>query len=199
MKKAFITTLFIIICLSCLSIGCTKNKPRPIDRAVKIINENYYTYEPNPLYLDSAKEINELFRNALINRDKLSADEKQSIYSKALSLFETNDESKPEDAVDEAREMIRGSMCLSTAAIVSQPEVALNYFESAKRSLTRNGIPDEFMEDSYSAILVLEVLYLYDHKMLTKTNKDIAINTVNKFSHLSKQAQAAFTEVIKEI
>jgi hypothetical protein len=198
MKKVFITTLSIIICLSCLSIGCTKNKPRPIDRAVKIINENYYAYEPNPLHLDSANEINELFKNALINRDKLSTDEKQRIYSKVIALCETIDESELEDAVDESREMMRGSLCMSTAAIVSQPEKALNYFESAKRSLTRNGITDEFMEDSYSAILVLEVLYLYEHKMLTTTNKDVAINTINKFAHLSKTSQAAFIEVVKE-
>jgi hypothetical protein len=198
MKKASITNLAIIICLFCLLIGCTKSKPRPIDRAIKIINENYYVYEPNPLYLDSANEINELFKNALINRDKLSADEKQRIYSKAVALCETADESALEDAVAESREMMRGSLCMSTAAIVSQPEKALNYFESARRSLTRNGIPDEFMEDSYSATFVLEVLYLYEHKMLTSANKDVAVSTINKFTHLSKTSQAAFIEVIKE-
>jgi hypothetical protein len=199
MKKTSDIAL-IALCLSCLLISCTKNKPRQADRAVQIITESYYVYEPNPIYLDEAKEINELFRYSLINRNKLNSNEQRNIFSKAAALYGENDEagSALEDAVDESRIMIRKSISMSIAAMVSEPKEALKYFERAKESLNEGGRTNEFMEDDYSAILVLEALYLSEHKLLNDKNKEAMINTISGFSHLSRKSKEDFIDVIKE-
>jgi hypothetical protein len=91
MKKTSDIAL-IALCLSCLLISCSKDKPRQADRAVQIITESYYIYEPNPIYLDEAKEINELFRYSLINRNTINSNEQKNIFSKATALYGENDE-----------------------------------------------------------------------------------------------------------
>jgi hypothetical protein len=181
-------------------MSCTKNKPQQADRAVQIITESYYVYEPNPIYLDEAKEINELFRYSLNNRNTLNSNEQKNIFSKATALYGENDEAEAalEDAVDENRIMIRKSISMSVAAMVSEPKEALKYFERAKVSLNEDGRTNEFMEDDYSAILVLEALYLSEHKLLNDKNKEAMISTINSFSHLSKKSREDFIDVIKE-
>jgi hypothetical protein len=195
-----INIALLILSLICLLMSCTKEKPRPTARAIQIITDIYYVYEPNPLYTDEAKEINELFWYSLINRNKLDSNERKNIYSKAMTLYEENDEAESalEDAVDINRLMIRKSICMSIAAMVSQPKEAQNYFDRAKDSLSEGGRTNEFMEDSYSAILVLEALYLSEHKFLNDENKKAMINTVISFSHLSKKSKESLTEIIRE-
>jgi hypothetical protein len=157
-------------------------------------------YEPNPLHASEAKGINELFRYSLINRNKLDSHEQKSIYSKAMALYDANDEAESvlEDAVDVNRLMIRKSICMSTAAMVSQPKEAQNYFYRAKESLDEGGKTNEFMEDDYSAILVLEALYLSEHKLLNDENKKVMINKVISFSHLSRKSKDSLAEVIRD-
>lgn len=183
-----------ILCLTGILLSCTKEKPRPAARAVQIILDTYSVYEPNPLYADEAKEINELFRRSLVNRDKLSPDERQGIYSQAIALYELNDVSEFEDSVDKARIMMRRSVCMATAAVVSQPEKTIKYFDVAKGALNQDGL----MEDQYSALLVLEMLYLYEHKMLKETKKESVLITINNFTHISKKTKDGFVEVVKE-
>ena len=86
---------------------------------------------------------------------------------------------------------------MSIAAMVSEPKEALKYFERAKASLNEGGRTNEFMEDDYSAILVLEALYLSEHKLPNK-HKGAMINTINSFSHLSRKSREDFIDVIKE-
>lgn len=199
MKKT-ITLVILILCLSCFLISCTKEKPRPTARAIQIITENYYVYEPNPIYLDEAKNLNELFSYALNNRNKLESTEQKKIYSKVMALYEENDEAESalEDAVDESRLMIRKSITMSTAALVSEPKEALKYFERAKESLNEGGKTSESMEDAYSALLVLEGLYLSEHKMLNDANKKSMISTISSFSNLSEKSKESFIGVIRE-
>jgi hypothetical protein len=199
MKKTTTLVIF-ILCLSCFLISCTKEKPRPTARAIQIITENYYVYEPNPIYLDEAKNLNELFSYALNKRNKLESTERKNIYSKSMTLYEENDEAESalEDAVDENRLMIRKSITMSTAALVSEPKEALKYFERAKESLNEGGKTSESMEDAYSALLVLEGLYLSEHKLLNDANKKAMISTINSFSNLSKKSRESFIGVIQE-
>jgi hypothetical protein len=199
MKKTTTLVIF-ILCLSCFLISCTKEKPRPTARAIQIITENYYVYEPNPIYLDEAKNLNELFSYALNKRNKLESTERKNIYSKSMTLYEENDEAESalEDAVDENRLMIRKSITMSTAALVSEPKEALKYFERAKESLNEGGKTSESMEDAYSALLVLEGLYLSEHKLLNDANKKAMISTINSFSNLSKKSKESFIGVIQE-
>jgi hypothetical protein len=154
-------------------------------------------YEPNPIYLDEAKKLNELFLYALNNRNKLDSNERKNIYSKVMGLDEENEEeSALEDAVDVNREMMRESIAMSTAALVSEPKKALNYFERAKESLNESGKTSESMEDEYSALLVLESLYLSEHKLLNDANKKAMIGTINSFNNLSK-SKDSFIGVIQ--
>ncbi len=199
MKKTF-DIAFMALCLFCLLMSCTKERPRPTARAIQIITENYSVYEPNPLYLDEAKEINELFRHSLINRNKFDSNEQKNIRSKAISLYQENDEAESalEDAVDENRIMIRKSISMSIAAMVSEPKEALKYFERAKESLNEGGRTNEFMEDDYSAILVLEALYLSEHKLLNDENKRAMINAISSFSRLSEESRGSYIEIIRE-
>jgi hypothetical protein len=195
------TTLVIcIFCLPCLLISCTKEKPRPTARAIQIITENYYVYEPNPIYLDEAKNLNELFSYALNKRNKLESTERKNIYSKSMTSYEENDEAESavEDAVDENRLMIKKSITMSTAALVSDPKEGLKYFERAKESLNEGGKTSESMEDAYAALLVLECLYLSEHKLLNDVDREDMISTINSFSNLSKKSKESFIGVIKE-
>lgn len=196
MNKTF-NIAFLILGLACLLMSCTKEKPRPTARAIQIITDTYYVYEPNPLYLNEAKKINELFRHALINRNTLKSDERQKIYSMAVAAYEAYDESALEDAVDEARMMMQKSLSMATAAVVGKPEVALKCFETAKVSLNRDDRTDALMEDQYSALLILELLYLSEHKMLKEIDKEGAIITMNKFTHLPKRSKDIFIELVK--
>lgn len=198
MKKVLLT-LF-LLCLSCFLTYCTKEKPRPTARAIEIITENYYVFEPNPTYSDEAKNLNELFRYALNNRNKLEPAERKNIYSKSMSLYEENDEAESaiEDAVDQNRLMIRESITMATAALVSEPEEAMKYFERAKESLNEGGKTSESMEDEYSALLVLETLYLSEHKSFNDTSKKAMISTINGFGNLSKKSKESFIGVIQE-
>jgi hypothetical protein len=199
MKKT-ITLIIFMFCLSCILISCTKEKQRPTALAIQIITENYYVYEPNPIYLDKAKNLNELFIYALNNRNKLESTERKNIYSKSMSLYEENNkaESALEDAVDENRLMIRKSITMSTAALVSEPKEALKYFERAKESLNEDGKTSESMEDVYAALLVLEGVYLFEHKLLNDAERKDMISTINNFSTLSKKSKESFIGVIKE-
>jgi hypothetical protein len=198
MKKSIAIVLF-ILCLSWLLMSCTKEKHRPTARAVQIITENYYVYEPNPIYLDEAKNLNELFLYAINHRNKLDAKERKNIYFKVMALYEENNEAEStlEDAVDENRVMIRESIAMSTAALVSEPKEALKHFERAKESLNEGGKTSESMEDAYSALLVLESLYLSEHKLLNDASKKAMISTINSFSNLSK-SKDSFIGVIQD-
>lgn len=197
--KRTLLALF-ILCLSCFLTHCTKEKPRPTARAIEIITENYYVYEPNPTYSDEAKNLNELFRYTLNNRNKLEPIERKSIYSKSMRLYEENDEAESamEDAVDQNRLMIRESITRATAALVSTPEEARKYFKRAKESLNESGKPSESMEDEYSALLVLEALYLSEHKSFDDTSKKVMISTINSFGNLSKKSKETFIGVIQD-
>lgn len=198
MKKT-IAFAVITLCLSCFWNSCTKEKPGPTARAMQIITENYYVYEPNPIYLDEANTLNELFHYSLNNRNKLNPDERKNIHAKAADLYEENGEagSAVEDAVDEDRLMTRKSIALSVAALMSEPKEALKYFERAKESLSEGGKPSESMEDEYSALLVLEALYLSEHKSLNNANRKAMISVINSFDNLSKNKES-FIGVIQE-
>jgi hypothetical protein len=198
MKKA-IALAVIVLCLSCFLNSCTKEKPRPTARAMQIITENYHVYEPNPIYLDEANTLNELFRYSLNNRNKLNPDERRNIHTKATALYEENDEagSAVEDAVDENRLMIRESIALSVSALVSEPKEALKYFELAKESLNEGGKTSESMEDEYSALLVLEALYLSEHKSLSNASRKAMISTINSFDTLSKDKKGSFIALFR--
>lgn len=197
MKKTA-TIAIAILFLTGILLSCTKEKPRPTARAVQIILDTCSVYEPNPLYADEAKEINELFRRSLVNRDKLRPDELQGIYSQAIALYELNDVSEFEDSVDAWRIMMRRSVCMAAAAVVSQPDEAIKYFDAAKGVLNQDGKVDELMEDRYSALLVLEILYLHEHKLLKATNKESARAAINNFTHISRKTKDGFVEVVKE-
>jgi hypothetical protein len=157
-------------------------------------------YEPNPIYLDEAKKLNDLFIYALNNRNKLESTERKNIYSKSMTSYEENDEAESavEDAVDENRLMIKKSITMSTAALVSDPKEGLKYFERAKESLNEGGKTSESMEDAYAALLVLECLYLSEHKLLNDVDREDMISTINSFSNLSKKSKESFIGVIKE-
>lgn len=87
---------------------------------------------------------------------------------------------------------------MSTAALVSEPKEALKYFERAKESLNEGGKTSESMEDAYSALLVLESLYLSEHKSLNDANKKTMISQINRFGTLSKESKESFIKVIQE-
>ena len=177
--KRIVLILF-VICLSCFLPCCTKEKPRPTARAVQIITENYSVYEPNPIHADEANTLNELFRHSLKNRNTLDLKERTIIYAKVMALYEEDREAESalEDAVDESRSMMHESIALSIAALVSEPEDARTYFERAKASLRSGGHPAEFLEDEYSALLMLEALYLSEHKAFNDANKKVMISII---------------------
>jgi hypothetical protein len=197
--KRTLLALFILY-VSCFLTHCTKEKPKPTVRAIGIITENYYMYEPNPTYADEAKNLNGLFHYALNNRNKLDPTERKNIYSKSMSMYEENDEAESaiEDAVDQNRLMIKASITMATAALVSEPEEAMKYFELAKESLNEGGKPSESMEDEYSALIVLEALYLSEHKSLNDTSKKAMISKINSFDSLSKKSKESFIGVIQD-
>ena len=198
MKKT-IALVILMLCLSCFLTNCTKEKPRHAARAIQIITENYYVYEPNPIYSEEAKNLNELFSYALKNRNKLEPVERKDIYSRSMALYEVNEgaESGLEDSVDENRVMIRKSIAMSTAALVSEPKEAVKCFERAKESLSGGGKTSESMVDAYSGLLVLEGLYLSEHKLLDDAGKRAMISTINSFGNLSRKSKESFIGVIR--
>jgi hypothetical protein len=157
-------------------------------------------YEPNPTHSEEAKKLNELFRYALNNRNKLEPSERKNIYVKSMALNKENEgaESAIEDAVDQNRILMRGSITMATAALVSEPKEALKLFERAKEYLNESGKAGETVENEYSALLVLEALYLSEHKLLDDANKKTMIKTINSFVNLSTPLKASFVEVIRE-
>ncbi len=170
-------------------------------RALQLINENYFVYEPNPMYSDEAKNLNDQFRYVLNNRNKIDPSERKNILSKSMSFYEQNDEAEEaiEDAVDQNRLMMRESITMAIAALVSEPNEAKTYFERAKESLNEGGKTSDTMEDAYSALLVLEGLYLSEHRMFNAADKTAMINTVNNFSNLSSKAKESFIGVLQDI
>lgn len=197
--KKIISIAILAACTSCLFISCMKEKPRSPARAQQVIIDNYYVDEPNPLYSAETAEINELFRYSFTKRNALKPGERQRIYSRALALYKANNEAELEDAVDEARVMMRKSLCMATAALVARSkEAVLEHFASARESLSRDGIPDELMEDDYSALLVLELLYLQEHRIPGETDKDAAIIVISGFDNMTRKSKEAFIEVIRE-
>lgn len=195
MKKLISISLLII--LIAFFTSCTKEKPIPTVRAVPIILANLYMTEPNPIYEAEAKEVNELFRFVLTNRDKLSASDSEKMYSKAMALYESRDETDLEDSVDFARVKMMQALSISAAAILSKPDLALKYFETAKKALIELGKTYGLDEDRYSALLVLEIVYLYDHKLLKETKKEDAIKMINGFQQLTDKSKQAFIGAVK--
>lgn len=201
--------IFLLLSTTILLFSCSKTESRWNDRARKIVEQNYYVYEPNPLYMEEANKINELFRNALTNRNKLAEQERKKIHHEAMvkcgeneeSGSEANDEPAVEDSVDERRDLIQHSICMSTAALVSEPNEALEYFRNARAILTNgtDGKAHEFLEEEYSATYVLEILYLREHNILKDENKKSAISAVNKLSNLSAESRKPIIEVIENL
>lgn len=195
MKKLISISLLII--LIAFFTSCTKEKRIPTVRAVPIILANLYMTEPNPIYEAEAKEVNELFRFVLTNRDKLSASDSEKMYSKAMALYESRDETDLEDSVDFARVKMMQALSISAAAILSKPDLALKYFETAKKALIELGKTYGLDEDRYSALLVLEIVYLYDHKLLKETKKEDAIKMIKGFQQLTDKSKQAFIGAVK--
>jgi hypothetical protein len=195
-----ITLVSLIFCLSYIIISCTKEKPKLTARAIQVITENYCLYEPNPTHSDEAKKLNEMFRYALNNRSKLEPSERKNIYIKSMALSKENDEAESaiEDAVDQNRFIMRGSITMATAALVSEPKEALKLFERAEKYLNESGRTSEPMEVEYSALLVLEALYLSEYKLFNDSNKKTMIKTINSFVNLSTPLKTSFVEVIRE-
>lgn len=167
-------------------------------RAIQVINENYFVYEPNPTYSDETKKLNELFRHVLNNRNKIDLSERKNILTKSISFYEDNGEAESaiEDAVDQNRLMMRESITMAIAALVSEPNEARKYFVRAKESLNEGGKASDTMEDTYSALLVLEGLYLSEHQMFNAADKIAMINTVNNFGNVSSKTKASFIGVV---
>ena len=197
MKRTLLTLS--ILCLSCLLTHCSKEKPKPTARAIEVVTDNYYVYEPNPTYLAEAKKLNELFHYTLNNRDRLAPAERNNIYSKSMGIYEENDETESaiEDAVDQNRLMIRESITMATAALVSDPKEAMQCFERAKESLNEGGKTSDSMEDEYSALLVLEALYLSEHNLFNEASKKAMISKINNFGNLSKKSKESFIGAIQ--
>lgn len=195
MKKLISISLLII--LIAFFTSCTKEKPIPTVRAVPIILANLYMTEPNPIYEAEAKEVNELFRFVLTNRDKLSAPDSEKMYSKAMALYESRNETDLEDSVDFARVKMMQALSISAAAILSKPDLALKHFETAKKALIELGKTYGLDEDRYSALLVLEIVYLHDHKLLKETKKEDAIKMINGFQQLTDKSKQAFIGAVK--
>ncbi len=173
--------------------------PEITTRAIQVINENYFVYEPNPIYSDEAKNMNEQFRDVLNNRNKIDPSERKNILSKSMSFYEENNEAEAaiEDAVDQNRLMMRESFTMAIAALVSEPNDARKYFERAKESLNEGGKTSDTMEDAYSALLVLEGLYLSEHQMFNASDRNAMINTVNSFGNLSSSRRRLSSECCK--
>jgi ribonucleotide reductase alpha subunit len=170
-------------------------------RAIQVINENYFVYEPNPTYADETNNLNKLFRYVLNNRNKIDPTERKNILSKSMSFYGENDETESaiEDAVDQNRLMMRESITMAIAALVSEPNEAKKYFERAKESLNEGEKTSDRMEDTYSALLVLEGLYLSEHQMFNAADKIAMINTVNNFGNLSSKSKDSFIGVLQEL
>jgi len=169
-------------------------------RAIQLINDNYFVYEPNPIYSDDAKNLNDQFHYVLNNRNKIATAERKNILSKAMSFYEQNDEAEEaiEDAVDQKRLMMQKSITMAIAALVSEPNEAKKYFERARESLNEGGKTSDTMEDTYSALLVLEGLYLSEHRMFSAADKTAMINSVNKFNNVSGKSKASFIGVLQD-
>ena len=139
--------------------------------------------------------------NFLKKKKKIDPSERKNILSKSMSFYEQNDEAEEaiEDAVDQNRLMMRESITMAIAALVSEPNEAKTYFERAKESLNEGGKTSDAMEDAYSALLVLEGLYLSEHRMFNAADKTAMINNVNNFSNLSSKAKESFIGVLQDI
>jgi hypothetical protein len=208
MSKIYKIIVF-LICISLLLLSCSKKESPWPDRARQIVEKSYYVYEPNPLYKDEAQKINDLFHYALANRNNLDAQEQKKIHREAMAQCGENeepglgadDEQAIEDSVDERRDLIKYSVCMSTAALVSEPNEALLDFRKARSILTNgtNGKAHELLEEEYSATVMLEVLYLRDHNILKGENKQSAVNAINKFSNLSLASRKTIIEVIDNL
>jgi hypothetical protein len=94
--------------------------------------------------------------------------------------------------------MMRESLTMAIAALVSEPNEARKYFERAKESLNEGGKMSVTMEDTYSALLVLEGLYLSEHRMFNAADKNALINTVNNFGNLSSKTKESFIGVLRD-
>lgn len=87
---------------------------------------------------------------------------------------------------------------MAIAALVSEPKEAKKYFASAKESLNEGGKTSDTMEETYSALLVLEGLYLSEHRMFSAADKTAMINIVNNFSNLSNKSKESFIGVLQD-
>jgi hypothetical protein len=192
-----------LICIFCLLlpallITCTKTETRRNDRAVELIKELCLFYEPNPAHQETARSLNALFHSVLEKRNSLQDRERENICGKTYTLCNSDDEAIIEDAVDEQRVLMKDSICMAIYAMISEPREALEYFSDAKLLLTRrDGSINEYMEDYYSGLLILEILYLSDHGMLAPEHKSTAMNAIRNLSTLDKEKRKALLDVLQ--
>ncbi len=196
-------TIILLLSVLLLTLSCSQKESVWTDRAVEIVASKYYVYEPNPLYQDEAEKINKLFKYVLINRNKLSSEEKKKICNQALSQSSKTDtlqseaEEEPalEDSVDERRALLSRSVLLSTAALVSAPNEALEYTKNARRLLINvaDGKPHELLEEEYAMTFILEIL------ILREEDKKVVISSINKLSNLPLDTKKPVIEIIKNL
>jgi len=198
----------LLLTMIVLASSCTNKETDRVDRAIKIVETSYYVYEPNPMYKEDARKVNELFLYTLRNRNKLGVDEQRKIYNQAMSqsgkdalVAEAEDDQAIEDSVDERRGLITQSICLSTAALVSAPDDAIQYFNDARGLLTNDvdGSAHEYLEEEYSATFILEILYLHEHNMLRDEDKRVAVKAINELSSLSSASKRTIVEIIANL
>lgn len=145
----------------------------------------------------------------MATRNRLNAQEQKKIYIKIVaqcgenskSGMRVHDEAAMEDSVDERRGLMKHSICLSTAALVSKPNVARQYFKNARELLTNvaDGKAHELLEEESSATFILEILYLREHNILKDENKKSAISAINKLSNLFSESKKPLIEVINNL
>jgi hypothetical protein len=195
-KRIFLVAL--LLCMFC--VHCTHQKQDKTERARRIITQNYYLYEPNPLYSAEADELNNLFRNTLVNRNALSVEEKKRIYEKVTTYFNNEDESGPviEDSVDENRQMMTEILCLGIAALVSEPEKAEKLFHQAQAFGGDNNSAAA-AEIIHASLTTLKALYLADHRRLTTSERDQAKATIGGFTHLPAKSRNEFIAAIADL
>jgi hypothetical protein len=190
-----------ILCLliPALLITCTKMETRRNNRAVQLIKEQCAFYEPNPMHQETSYSLTALFHTVLESRNRLQARERENIRGKTYLLCNSDDEPTIEDAVDERRVLMQDSMCMAIYAMISEPRESLEYFFDAKLLLTqRDGSINENMEDYYSGLLILEILYLSDHGMLAAEHKSAAMNALKNLSTLDKEKRKALLDILQD-
>ncbi len=201
MKKILVLFL-LLFCISITITSCTKKEPRETDSAIQLILKSYYLDEPNPSYKDQAKELNDLFRYALINRNKIDTGEQKTVYAKAKTLCKKDDDEEAvEDAVDERRIMLKESICMSTVALVTPSKEALKYYNDARNALASGAdrTAHELLEEEYAATVLLELLYLSEHNMIKSKNRESSVTAINKLSNISVKDREPFIEVIRNL